>query len=558
MTTTEDGRLDRPLVDPHFIEHEALVRYPFGSSRSAVLATGGVVATSQPLAAQAGLGVLADGGSAVDAAIATAAALTVVEPCSNGLGSDAFALVWDEGRLHGINGSGRWPSAADADELRAAGHTAMPERGWTPITVPGAVDTWDELHRRFGRLPVDRLLAPAIRYASEGHPLSPVVARQWSAAADFFAAAAEGRPELAGWAEVFAPDGRAPRAGERWASPGHARGLECLASNGLRDFYEGEVAEAIADYATATGGRMSAADLAGHHAEWVEPIGIDYRGHRVWEIPPNGQGIAALLALGMLEETDLGQRPQIDAGAWHLQIEAMKLAFADSDARVGDQGVVDVPVAELLDPAYLAERRALIGERAGPAPAGDPIKGGTVYLCAADGDGQMVSFIQSNYMGFGSGVVVPSHGISLQNRGACFVLDPGHPNEAAPGKRPRHTIIPGFLTTSAGEPVGPFGVMGGEMQPQGHLQVVSALVDHGRNPQAALDAPRWQVERDGRVRVEPQVPDEVVDGLRARGHEVTIEGSRMAFGRGQIIVRSADGVYAAGSEPRADGAAVGL
>lgn len=539
-------------------DHDSLVHYPFASSRSAVLATGGVVATSQPLAAQAGIGVLADGGSAVDAAIATAAALTVVEPCSNGLGSDAFALVWDDGELHGLNGSGRWPAGNDAGRLSDAGHTTMPERGWTPVTVPGAVDTWDELHRRFGRLPIDRLLAPAIDYATNGHPLSPVVARQWSAAADFFATAARDLPELAGWAPVFAPDGRAPRAGERWLAPGHARTLQALADHGFRDFYEGSVAEAITAYAASTGGRLDAADLAGHRGEWVDPISVAYRGHRVWEIPPNGQGIAALLALGMLAGTDLDRRPQIDEGAWHLQIEAMKLAFADSDANVADMGVVDVPVGRLLDPGYLAERSTLIGEAAGPAPQGDPIRGGTVYLCAADAGGMMVSFIQSNYMGFGSGVVVPSHGVSLQNRGAGFVLDDGHPNHAAPGKRPRHTIIPGFLTTADGEPIGPFGVMGGEMQPQGHLQVVSAMVDHGRNPQAALDAPRWQVERDGRVRVEPQVPDEVVEGLRARGHEVTVESSRMPFGRGQIIVRSSDGVYAAGSEPRADGCAIGI
>ncbi|MEL6982736.1 MAG: gamma-glutamyltransferase family protein [Actinomycetota bacterium] len=539
-------------------DHGSLIRYPFDSSRSAVLATGGVVATSQPLAAQAGLGVLADGGSAVDAAIATAAALTVVEPCSNGLGSDAFALVWDDGQLHGLNGSGRWPAANDAAELRAAGHDEMPQRGWTPVTVPGAVDTWDELHQRFGRLPIDRILAPAINYAANGHPLSPVVARQWSAAADFFAAAAQDLPELAGWAPVFAPDGRAPRAGERWVAPGHARTLQSLVDNGFRDFYEGEVAAAIASYAAETGGRLTEADLAAHRGEWVDPISVEYRGHRVWEIPPNGQGIAALLALGMLSGSDLGQRPQIDPGAWHLQIEAMKLAFADSDANVADMGLVDVPVDALLDPSYLAERSTLIGETAGPAPQGEPIRGGTVYLCAADADGMMVSFIQSNYMGFGSGVVVPSHGVSLQNRGAGFVLDQDHPNHAAPGKRPRHTIIPGFLTTSDGEPVGPFGVMGGEMQPQGHLQVISAMVDHGRNPQAALDAPRWLVERSGRVLLEPQVPEEVVEGLRARGHEVEVTSSRMAFGRGQIIVRSSDGVYAAGSEPRADGCAVGI
>ncbi len=533
----------------------SLRSYPHRSSRSAVLATEGVVATSQPLAATAGLGVLADGGNAIDAAIATAAALTVVEPCSNGLGSDAFALVWAEGQLHGLNGSGRWPAGYDGAELRAAGHDSMPERGWAPVTVPGAVDTWSVLHERFGRLPIERILAPAIGYAERGHPVAPVVSRQWEAAFGFFPRL--GLPEVAGWSEVFAPDGRAPAAGERWVSPGHTRGLRCLAENGLRDFYEGEVAAAIVDYAAATGGRMTAADLASHHAEWVEPIGVDYRGHQVWEIPPNGQGIAALMALGIAANTEAASHPQIDAAAWHLQIEAMKLAFADSDGYVGDQQHADVPVEAMIDPGYLKSRAALIGEQAGPAPMGQPSIGGTVYLCAADSDGMMVSFIQSNYMGFGSGVVVPSHGISMQNRGAGFVLDADHPNAAAPGKRPRHTIIPGFVTRE-GQPIGPFGVMGGEMQPQGHLQVIGGMVDHGLNPQAALDAPRWQVERDGRVRVERQTPQEVIDGLRARGHEVIVEASRMSFGRGQIIVRSEDGVYAAGSEPRADGCAVGI
>ena len=539
------------------ITHDAdsLRHYPHPSSRAAILATEGVVATSQPLAAQAGLGVLADGGSAVDAAIATAAALTVVEPCSNGLGSDAFAIVWDGSRLHGLNGSGRWPRAASADELRQAGAEGVPHRGWTPVTVPGAVDTWALLHERFGRLPIERLLAPARGYAERGHPLSPVVARQWEASARFFPA--QGLPELADWSTVFAPGGRAPRAGERWGSEGHARGLRCLAERGLRDFYEGEVAEAIAGYAAATGGRLTLDDLAAHHGEWVDPISVDYNGHEVWEIPPNGQGIAALLALGITANTAAAQHPQLSTESWHLQIEAMKLGFADSDAYVGDQQHAEVPVDGLLAPDYLASRAATITDRAGPAPRGEPKRGGTVYLCAADGDGQMISFIQSNYMGFGSGVVVPSHGISLQNRGAGFVLEPGHPNEAAPAKRPRHTIIPGFLTRG-GQPVGPFGVMGGEMQPQGHLQVLTGMIDHGLNPQATLDTPRWQVERDGTVLVEPQVPAELVDGLRSRGHRVEVAGSRLAFGRGQIIRRDEAGVYAAGSEPRADGCAVGL
>ncbi len=553
MTETPARPIPSPVA-PAADDRASLGHYPFASRRSLVLADDGVVATSQPLAAQAGLGVLAEGGTAVDAAICAAATLTVVEPCSNGLGSDAFALVWD-GRLHGYNGSGRWPAASDADSLRSAGHTDVPHWGWTPVTVPGAVDTWAALHERWGRLPIARLLEPARRYAERGHPVSPVVARQWAAAAERYPAL--GLRELGGWSEVFAPGRRAPTAGERWASPGHRAGLTALATRGLRDFYEGEVAEAIAAYAASTGGTLTADDLAAHHGQWVDPISVAYRDHEVWEIPPNGQGLAALVALGLVERTDVADHPHLSAEAWHRQIEAMKLGFADSDATVADQEHVDVPVAALLDPAQLDARAALIGDRAGdpiPSPAA---RGGTVYLCAADADGMMVSFIQSNYMGFGSGVVVPSHGVALQNRGAGFVLEPGHPNEAAPGKRPRHTIIPGFLTRQ-GRPVGPFGVMGGEMQPQGHLQVVAAMVDRELDPQAALDAPRWRVERDWTVHVESETPAEVVDGLRARGHTVVVDRSRLGYGRGQIIRRYANGTYGAGSEPRADGCAAGL
>lgn len=539
---------------PH--DHDALCSYPYTSRRSALLATGGVVATGQPLAAQVGVGVLADGGTAIDAAIATAASLTVLEPTSNGLGGDAFAIVWDGDQLHGLNASGRWPAAARAEALRDAGHTSMPGRGWTPVTVPGCVDSWGVLHERFGQLPMSRLLQPAIDYAENGYPVSPIVARMWRHAYNSFTAL--DLPEVADWPTVFAPAGHAPGAGEVWASPGMARGLRCLAENGTRDFYEGEVAAAIVAYAEQTGGLISAEDLASHQSEWVDPIGVRYGDYEVWEIPPNGQGIAASLALGIVAAADGGRtHPHIDAANWHVQIEAMKLAFADNDAFVADQQHAPVPVDGLLDPEYLSTRAALIGEKAGAPSHGEPAGGGTVYLSTADRDGQMVSFIQSNYAGFGSGVVVPSHGISMQNRGAGFVLDADHPNVAAPGKRPRHTIIPGFLTRD-GVGVGPFGVMGGEMQPQGHLQVIAGMVDHDLNPQATLDAPRWQVQRDGTVWVEANTPESVIAGLQDRGHTVEVQGSRMDFGRGQIIVRSSDGVYAAGSEPRTDGCAIGL
>ena len=493
---------------------------------------------------------LEKGGNAVDAALATAMALTVVEPTGNGIGSDAFAIVWDGKRLHGLNGSGRWPAAYDAQTLREQGHIRMPLQGWETVSVPGAPAAWHELHQRFGRLSLAELTSPAIDFAEHGFPVSPVISRLWQEALDGFL---HKNPATAGWRTVFTRDTQVPVAGERWYCPSHAACLRMLTERGLRDFYEGEVAERIVDYAQNTGGRMSRDDLAAHVSQWVEPIATQYREHEVWEIPPNGQGIAALVALAILEGTDLASHDHGSADVWHLQIEAMKLAFADVYRYVADPEHTQVP--ELLDPNYFAGRRALIGKRAGQPEAGEPPKGGTVYLCCADRDGMMVSFIQSNYMGFGSGVVLPELGISMQNRAADFSLVAGHPNEAAGGKRPRHTIIPAFLTR-AGQPVGPFGVMGGPMQPQGHVQVVSSMLDHGLNPQAALDAPRWQIGDGLQVSLEPNSDPNVISSLTERGHQIRVEDP-IWFGRGQIILRLDDGVYAAGSEPRADGCAIG-
>ena len=522
---------------------------PHPSRRSAVLSTGGMVATSQPLAAQAGLAALRAGGNAVDAALAAAITLTVVEPTSNGIGSDTFAIVWDGEKLHGLNASGPAPRALSAEALRASGHTVFPERGWTSVSVPGAPDAWGVLHERFGRAPFEALFADAIRLAEDGFPVSPVISQLWRQAGPAFVGT--GDPALDEWARVFTVGGRTPGAGEIWRSPGHAQTLRRLASEGSRDFYEGALAARIADCARSTGGALDGDDLAAYHSEWVEPISIAYRDHEVWEIPPNGQGIAALQAFGIVEGTAMHESPHGSAESWHLQIEAMKLAFADAYRYVADPRRVNVPASGMLDAGYLASRRALIGERAQTFGPGLPPGGGTVYLCAADRDGMMVSCIQSNYMGFGSGVVVPGTGISLQNRAACFTLEPGHRNEAAGGKRPRHTIIPGFLTRG-GAPIGPFGVMGAEMQPQGHLQVVSSMVDHGLNPQSALDAPRWRVEPDGVV-LEPEVGADVAAGLRDRGHRVAVAPDRLDFGRGQIIRRLDSGVYAGGTEPRTDG-----
>lgn len=531
-----------------------LQSYPFPSQRMPVMACNGIVATSQPLAAQAGLSILQRGGNAVDAAIATAVALTVVEPTGNGIGSDAFALVWDGTKLHALNGSGRSPAALQAGDLRAQGHTEMPADGWLPVTVPGAPAAWGDLHQRFGQLPLEEVLAPAIKYAQEGFPVSPIVAQYWGNAAERFLPLTG--PAVAGWAATFTTNGHTPRAGARWVSPHHAQTLQTLANRGIHDFYQGQLAEKIIAFAQATGGLLRMDDMAAHQSSWVEPIGVGYRGYEVWEIPPNGQGLAALIALALLEGTDLPNQPHGSEEALHLQIEAMKLAFADARQYVADPEHVDIPLAGLLSPEYIAARRQLIGPRASAPKAGQPPKGGTVYLCTADRDGMMVSYIQSNYMGFGSGVVVPETGIALQNRGAGFSLETGHLNEAAGGKRPYHTIIPSFLTRN-NRPVGPFGVMGGFMQPQGHTQVVLGTVDYGLNPQAALDAPRWRVTDGLGVKLELGTPEHVLRGLAARGHQVEVPVQPGEFGRGQIIWRLDEGVYVAGSDKRSDGAAVG-
>ena len=398
-----------------------------------------------------------------------------------------------------------------------------------------------------------QLLAPAIDYAHNGYPVSPVIAGLWGNAFELFSSLED--PAIKGWHQTFARGGAAPRAGQRWSSPAMAGCLRTLVSRGLRDFYEGSIAETLVAFARRTGGQLSADDLASHASEWVQPVSTGYRGHEVWEIPPNGQGIAALQALGMLEHRDLGALAHAGEACWHLQIEAMKLAFADTYRYVADPQAASVPIAGMLDPAYLESRAALMGERAGNPGPGAPPDHGTVYLCTADRDGMMVSFIQSNYMGFGSGVVEPELGVSLHNRAAGFVLEEGHANEAAGAKRPRHTIIPGFLT-KGDRAIGPFGVMGGEMQPQGHLQVVSAMLDHGLNPQAALDAPRWQVSGGLGVDIESEAAD-AARGLASLGHDVNVVTDRNSFGRGQIIVSLEDGVYAAGSEPRTDGCAAG-
>ena len=519
----------------------------YSSLRQPVYARGGMVATGQPLAAQAGLHLLRSGGNAVDAALATAAALTVVEPTSNGLGGDLFALVWDGAELHGLNASG---SAPQALTQAALGGQPMPAHGWLPVTVPGAVRGWADLHARFGRRPFAEVLAPAIHYARHGYPLSPVLARGWARAAEVYGRSP--RPELAEWSRVFAPPGFIPRPGELWSSEGHARTLERIAASAGADFYEGELAEAISRHAEATGGLLRDTDLAAHASEWVTPIRMAYRDAEVAEIPPNGQGIAALIALGILDGLPL-PLARDSAEGLHLQIEAMKLAFADAHAHVADMRHMPVPVERLLSASHLAGQRARITERALDPRTPAPAAGGTVYLCAADGEGGMVSLIQSNYQGFGSGVVVPGTGIALHNRGLGFKADPQHPGALRPGHRPFHTIIPGFLFRD-GQPLGPFGVMGGSMQPQGHLQVAVNTLDYGMNPQQALDAPRWQWMEGKTVEVEHSLGADLSRDLAARGHDIRVQLNAGAFGRGQIIWRDPrTGVLTGGSESRTDG-----
>ena len=515
-----------------------------------------VVSTSHPLGAQAGLRMLLKGGNAVDAAIAAAATMTIVEPVSNGLGSDAFCILWDGQALHGLNASGRAPAAWTPEYFRGkygADAAAPPVRGWDSATVPGAVAGWVALSERFGKLPFADLLEPAIEIAERGYAVPPVVQQKWSAAVPVL-------QQQPGFADTFMPQGRAPNVGELFRFAGAARSLRLIAQTRGAAFYGGEIAEAAAAHARAHGAAMTVADFAAYRPEWVQPLGKAYRGHVLHEIPPNGQGIAALIALGILSNFDLERLPVDGVDSQHLQIEAMKLAFADVYRYVAEPASMAVTAEQLLDDGYLASRARLIDmKRAQDFGAGNPVKGGTIYLSAADESGMMVSFIQSNFMGFGSGVVVPGYGLSMQNRGHGFSLQAGSANLVAPGKRPFHTIIPAFLTKD-GQPTMAFGVMGANMQPQGHMQTLVRMLDHRQHPQAACDAPRWRYNQGLEINVERQMDAATVQGLAERGHRMeVINDSYQDFGAGQFIWRlgdpGSDG-YVAASDARRDGQAV--
>jgi len=519
-----------------------------------VVSTGGAVATSHPLAAQAGLQMLAKGGTAADAVIAAAAVLNVVEPMSTGIGGDAFALVYDAKtkRVTALNGSGRAPMSLTRDVFRSRGLTQIPATGVLPINVPGAVSAWDALIREHGALDFATILAPAIRYARDGFAVSEIIARGWATLADKMRNQADA-------ARIFVPNGRAPRLGERFFQPQLAQTFEEIARGGAESFYRGALAARIVAALAREGAYLTLDDLANHQSEWVAPATASYRGYDVFECPPNGQGLTALIALRLLEGFDLASIPPHSPQSLHLQIEAMRLAFADAARYIADPAFVRVPVNELLSESYIAGRRTLINpHRVSEVVAGEvPTSHDTVYVTAVDKYGNAVSFINSLYMGFGSGVVAGDTGICMQNRGANFVLDEHHPNCLEPGKRPYHTIIP-CMVTKDGALWSSFGVMGGFMQPQGHVQMLVNMIDYGMNPQEALDAPRYELVEpyEGQKTVALEHDITTQQSLLTIGHDVT--PARVGgFGGGQIIVVE-DGVAFAGSDPRKDGAAVGL
>lgn len=536
----------------------------FTSRRSAVIGTKGMVATSQPLAVAAGLEILQLGGNAADAAVATAAALNVTEPTSTGLGGDCFALFYDAktNQIHALNGSGRSPADLNLDVIQKEGfQNEMPMFHPHSITVPGAAAGWHDLVAKHGKLSLEKVLAPAIRMAEEGFPVSPITAYFWGLGTARQLASAPNGTELT-------INGNAPRPGETFRNPGLARTMKKLAQEGPQGFYQGEIAEAIVQVVQSQGGVMTLDDLAAHQSSWETPISTTYRGYRVWECPPNGQGLAALLALNLLEGFPLEEIPPLSPRHLHLMIESMRLAFADTRWFVADPETNPAPLNKLLSKTYADERRKLINpdkasldqSRGTPTSSSD-----TVYLTVVDGEGNACSFINSNYMGFGTGYVPKGWGFTLQNRGQGFSLEPGHPNVLAPGKRPYHTIIPAMVTHEDTKQLfASFGVMGGFMQPQGHMQVAVNLIDHHLDPQQALDQPRFCIGEgtpDGKVSLESGINMEAMAKLAQMGHPVipTTGHSRVIFGRGQIILRDRDtGNLWGGSDPRADGLAMTL
>ncbi|MBQ2691655.1 MAG: gamma-glutamyltransferase family protein [Clostridia bacterium] len=524
--------------------------YPYASKRFVKYAINGMCATSSHLAAQAGVDMLKKGGNAFDAAIAAATCLTVLEPQANGIGADAFAIIWHKGKIYGLNSSGFMGKSFSLEALKQKGFEKMPIYGFSPVTVPGAPAAWAAVNQRFGRLPLSEVVEPAARYAEEGAATSQNLSDMMKLFSGRLKDVLDVSPECQSWLDCFTPGGHIPEPGEIYRNPDQAKTLRDIGATNAESFYRGDIADKIDAYSNKFGGFIHKEDLEAYQPEWVDPVSVNYRGYDVWELPPNGQGIVALMALNILNNFEPSQN---DVASYHREIEALKLAFADGQRYIAEPKSMSVSVKDLLSPAYGLERSKLIGDRAILPECGKPKASGTVYLCAADNDGNMISFIQSNFRGFGSGVVIPGTGIGLQNRGLGFSLDPASENFAAPGKRPYHTIIPGFLTKD-NNPVGPFGVMGGFMQPQGHMQVMIDYIDKGLNPQACLDAPRWQWMEGKKIHFEPAFPEYIVEALKSRGHDVAYDLNVGGFGRGQMIFQTGKGTLMGATEPRCEGA----
>ncbi len=533
------------------LEFDAL-KYAYPSHRNVVYASKGMACSTSPLASNVGIEIMKKGGNAIDAALAMAATMPLVEPTSNGLGSDCFVLVWTGGKLYGLNGSGVAPLALSADKVKALGYEAVPDDGWLPTMVPGMPSAWAELRKRFGRLSFEEIMAPAIQYAEEGFNIQVNVYKLWKKAIERYTKAAAKEPEVfAPWLELFTDKGKMFPMGSLVKNPDYANTLRELAATDCESYYRGDIMRKIVAFSEKTGGYFQASDFENYRAQWVEPISTNYRGYDVYEIPPNGHGITVLMALNILRGLELPKERE-NVEMYHKVIEAIKLAFADTKTFVADPRYMKTKVEDMLSERYAAVRRQLIGHEALLPEAGDPSCGGTVYFCTADGEGNMVSFIQSNYKGFGSGVVIPGTGICLQDRGANFSLDPASDNYLEGGKKSYHTIIPGFLAKD-GKPIGPFGVMGAFMQPQGQVEVLVNTIDYHMNPQEALDAPRIQWTSAKNIQLEREVAPHIAQELANRGHNVEILNANTSMGRGQIIWRLEDGTLCGGTEPRADG-----
>lgn len=523
--------------------------FRYSSRRECVYGKNGMVATSHPAAAQVGLELLKKGGNAIDAAIGTAAALTVVEPGSNGIGGDSFSIIWKDNKMYGLNASGPSPQKLKPDKYNK-GEEDFPTFGIQTVTVPGVPAAWVELSRKHGKLSLEEVLEPAAKLAEEGFVVTNVVAQSFERAFKRYSKDIKKHPELQSWFDVFAPEGKPVKAMDVLKLEGHAKGLRAIAQTEGKAFYSGEIARAIDAFSVKHKGELRYEDLNMFKPEWVDPISINYKGYDIWEMPPNGQGIVALMALNSLKFLQLDG---IDNPfTLHKQIEAIKLAFSDGNLSIADSRHMTVSKERLLSETYAESRSRLIKDSATEAVPGIKDDSGTVYLATADSEGNMVSYIQSNYMGFGAGAVVPEFGISLNNRALGFTREEGHVNCLGPGKRPFNTIIPGFITKNQ-KAVGPFGVMGGQMQPQGHVQVVQSLIDFNLNPQDALDAPRWQWLNGNKVIVEPELPVSTMQALKSMGHEIAVELNKGQFGRGQIIIKNEKDVLIGGTEPRTDG-----